>query len=423
MIDTLVKLSGTRHVAKTDSKTITKDLKDIVGKVDGKISYTRSVKEEPVISSNDLMFLPERNSVVFRAGDPPVWNRNETILPMSFSLFKNTITQPGRDYSLQTIPTLSSAADFDVRMNQPDFNAMLEKRMTQAARGINAEKIYRETYGYSDHDLATLDPDVKATEIMEIISALVNRDRHVDDLGFVKGADYETLDEDLSDEEMAAMAGAPDGMEVDEDMLLEGYMEAGDALSKSAEVNTDLQESVVSAGRIKKVMEANIFAGSHVSRSDLVRGYDAVNAESLGIGGGSKLDFTGCAVNDGLNPYLVEAFLESKNGFNSQKDFTVTDDNELIYTPTGVKFIEINSEAGGSEIDTLKTAADDDESRVHDSDNSLDSASVAESNRLRPTKHFLWFLAEQNSWSELAAGQFDREFSAVFERKEEEVRT
>ena len=74
-----------------------------------------TTKEEPVIGYNDMAYISERNSIVFRAGDSPIWNRNATILPMSWRLFKNTIIQPGKDYSLQTIPTLSTAMDFDVR--------------------------------------------------------------------------------------------------------------------------------------------------------------------------------------------------------------------------------------------------------------------------------------------------------------------
>ena len=99
---------------------------------EGKASYTMTTKEEPVIAYNDMAFISERNSIVFRAGDSPIWNRNETILPMSWRLFKNTIIHPGKDYSLQTIPTLSTAMDFDVRKNQPNFLRCLRKRMEQA---------------------------------------------------------------------------------------------------------------------------------------------------------------------------------------------------------------------------------------------------------------------------------------------------
>lgn len=176
MLDTLQKMSGTRHVTYTDSKTITRDMQSILKMTqnEGKASYTMTTKEEPVISYNDMAFISERNSIVFRAGDSPIWNRNETILPMSWRLFKTTIVQPGKEYSLQTIPTLSTAMEFDVRKNQPNFSKMLEKRMEQAYLSLEAQESYREAYGYTDYDIEQLDPDNYADEIMDIICSTLN---------------------------------------------------------------------------------------------------------------------------------------------------------------------------------------------------------------------------------------------------------
>ena len=78
---------------------------------EGKVSYTMSVKEDPLISYNDMAYISERNSIVFRAGDPPIWNRNQTVLPMSYKLFENTISQPGKKYSLKSLPTMSTALE------------------------------------------------------------------------------------------------------------------------------------------------------------------------------------------------------------------------------------------------------------------------------------------------------------------------
>lgn len=176
MLETLSKMSGIRHKAYKESKTITQDQGAMVkmAKTEGKVSYTMTLKEEPVISYNDMAFISERNSIVFRAGDSPIWNRNETILPMSWRLFKNTIIHPGKDYSLQTIPTLSTAMDFDVRKNQPNFRKMLEKRMEQAYAATEAQKEYQEAYGYSDYEIEQLDPDVYSDEIMDMICAALS---------------------------------------------------------------------------------------------------------------------------------------------------------------------------------------------------------------------------------------------------------
>src|SRR5699024_9604887 len=69
MIETLEKMSGKRHVSYTDSKTVTKDMQRVLKpvNVEGKVSYTMNTKEEPVISSNDMAFISERNSIVFSA--------------------------------------------------------------------------------------------------------------------------------------------------------------------------------------------------------------------------------------------------------------------------------------------------------------------------------------------------------------------
>lgn len=178
MIEQLSKMSGIKHKAYKESKTITTDQGAVVKmtKTEGKVSYTMTLKEEPVITYNDMAFISERNSILFRAGDSPIWNRNETVLPMSWRLFKNTITHPGKDYSLQTIPTLSSAVDFDVRKNQPNFRNMFEKRMKQAYEADAAQKEYQEAYGYTEYDIEQLDQDSYADEIMDMICTALSPD-------------------------------------------------------------------------------------------------------------------------------------------------------------------------------------------------------------------------------------------------------
>lgn len=170
LLETLEKMSGKTHRSVRNSKTVTKDIEKLAMKNDGKVSYTLSTEECPVISYNDLAFLSERNSIVFRAGDSPIWNRNEMILPMSWRLFMNTIEQPGKDYTLQTIPTLSTALDFDIRKNQPDFEKMLDKRLSQAVETEKALEMYKKAFKFSDLDLSRLDPDDYSDALMTIIN-------------------------------------------------------------------------------------------------------------------------------------------------------------------------------------------------------------------------------------------------------------
>ena len=176
MIDTLQKMSGTTHKSFIDSKTVTIDMEKLWLKNEGKVPYTITTREVPVISYNDFAFISERNSIVIRAGDSPIWNRNETILPMSWRLFGNTIKQPGKEYSLQTIPTLSSAIDFDIRRNQPDFNKMFDKRIAQAYEAEESRNLYQKVFGYTEYEMEQLDPDNCADEIMEIINMRVKEE-------------------------------------------------------------------------------------------------------------------------------------------------------------------------------------------------------------------------------------------------------
>lgn len=181
MIETLSKMSGKTHVTYRDQKTVTTDVSKRFLKNEGTVSYVVSTTEAPVISYNDLAFLPERNSIMFIASNPCVWNRNETILPMSWRLYgTNTIRHPGHKYTLQTVPTLSSAIDFDVRQNQPDFGAMLDKRIEVAWRVEEAKREYNHAFKLSELDLARLaQDDTYASNIMDLIDRMIYKDRGV----------------------------------------------------------------------------------------------------------------------------------------------------------------------------------------------------------------------------------------------------
>lgn len=269
MLDTLQKMSGTTHKSFTDSKTITRDMQKIMMQNEGKASYTMTTKEVPVISYNDMAFISERNSIVFRAGDAPIWNRNETILPMSWRLFKNTITQPGKSYSLQTIPTLSSALDFDIRQNQPDFVKMLDKRMAQAGQAEIAAAMYKEAYGYSDAELAKLDIDAYSDEIMDIIVSKLNNDLGGDTANTapeVDDKDDEYGEDDvleLSDEEFdAQFASSDDGLD---------FESFGSFNSNNIENDDAAVREANERQAARAELDRKIYAGRILSKSNFIR--------------------------------------------------------------------------------------------------------------------------------------------------------
>lgn len=166
-------MSGVTHRSRISSKSVTRDMQKLLNRNEGKASYTMSTVEEPVITYNDLAFISPRNSIVFRAGNSPIWNRNETVLPMSWRLLKDDIKHLGADFTLQTVPTLSSAKEFDVRKNQPDFEAMLEKRKNQALMVAKAKETYKNIHNLTELEINMLDPQVYADDIMAIVNDLI----------------------------------------------------------------------------------------------------------------------------------------------------------------------------------------------------------------------------------------------------------
>ncbi len=173
MIETLQKMSGTMHKVYRSSKVVQRNVSAVALKNKGDVSYTLQTQEEPVIKYNDLAYLSDRNSIVFST-ESPIWNRNETILPMSWKLFENTIQNPGKEYTLQSIPTLSTASEFDRDANQPNFIKMYEKRVRQALASEDATRKYNTAFGYSDYDIARLDKDIYADDVMELIQQIID---------------------------------------------------------------------------------------------------------------------------------------------------------------------------------------------------------------------------------------------------------
>ena len=244
MLKTLETMSGVTHRSRADSKTITSDMGNLtnLNRNKGEMSYNIATKEEPVISFNDMAFIPDRNSMVFRAGDSPIWNRQEMILPMSWRLFSNTIVNPGHDYSLQTIPTLSTAMDFDVRKNQPDFNHWFNKRLSQMTFVEEAVEKYKDLHGYSDRDIELLDPDIYADDIMRIIHNLMNP---------ISLADSDDDDDFYYDPSLDPMAQA-------EELMAEMFD------------NNEVIDEVAKAGAQQKEFTDKIYANKLLSKGDFV---------------------------------------------------------------------------------------------------------------------------------------------------------
>lgn len=378
MIETLSKMSGTTHVAYRNSKSVTQDVKDILTPTESKVTYTMAVEEEPVISYNDLAYLPPRNSIVFRAGDPPIWNRNQTILPMSFKLFSNTITHPGHDYTLQTVPTLSSAAEFDVRKNQPDFTTMLAKRIKQASKAEIADRIFRESYGYNDYAVSLLDPDVYANEVMDLINVTL----HKDDL--IAEAKDKAQRKDTGDSDSGVEAGS-------------ATRKLSEDLNNSATDNQEVKAETQRMGAHQQDAEKKRYAGGTISRDDL-RNIDLITGEA------------GSARTGWLQEQIIEAYMEAIHYFEKDPQFEVDKRNQLSSHVSNTMFIKCKDDL--VDIHTVQQAATESDKRVYDDGDDIDENDLTYSSQYEVTPAFYNFLCEREQW-DFAEGRFEQEMARI----------
>lgn len=359
MLDTLEKMSGKQHRVYKNSKTVTRDMEKVWMRNEGKVSYTMTAVEEPVIKYNDMAFISERNSIVFRAGDSPIWNRNETILPMSWRLFSETISQPGHEYTFQTIPTLSSAKDFDSNKNVPDFDKMLDKRIAQALMVDTACDSYQSVYEYTEYEMGQLDPDLYADEIMEVVNTSLNpalRDG----------------DEDVD------MYDAP----MDDDYL-------GMTESFSAKAVTNEEQLQATREQEVRYEDANRmrYANGQVSRDMLV-------------------------TVDGKFPHqldgdIVAAFKEIRGDFEQDRaNFQVRDGS--LYSATGEAYI-VRASDSAALVRSMNEAGHDPDSNVY-MEGEMDADDLKTFGSYVVTDAFYRFLAEQDSWK-FANGRFEKELA------------
>ena len=348
MLDTLQKMSGTTHRAYKDSKTVTVNKSRLFMQNEDNVTYTITTKEIPVISYNDMAFISERNSIVFRAGDSPIWNRNEMILPMSWRLFSNTIVHAGHDYSLQTIPTLSSALDFDVRKNQPDFGKMLDKRIEQSNVAEAARQAYQQAYGYSDYQIEQLDPDIYADEIMSIINNYIRK------------------------REAANNASAEEEFEMEFD---QGWK--GDVVE-----NEEQLAAIQEAEAKQKAAEKKLFAGGSLSRDDLVSS----------IGG----------VNHALDKTIIQAFTDVQGDmFGDAMHFRVQNGN--LYGIDNKPYI---LKASSSEdLAKMQAYSEDEKARVF-ADEKISESDLNALGSYQVTDEFYKWLASLEKW-DFAKGRFE----------------
>lgn len=359
MLDTLEKMSGKRHVVYRDSKNATRDLTKIFLANEDKVTITMTTKEEPVIMYNDMAFIEERNSIVFRAGNSPIWNQRETVLPMSWRLFLNKIVHPGHDYTLQTIPTLSSAIDFDVRRNQPDFEAMVDKRLAQAVFAPEAVELYKKAYGIeSDYEIERIDPDVYSDQVLDIIEAKI------------------------SDREGKSKDGYVEKVTPNKQF--------GRFMSKTEDNDAQLRENRRREAEYKRNDEKR-YAGGTLSRSDLGQ-FDE----------GGRIQH----VNHAYDEVIKRIFEDYKQDFEDDiTNFKVVQGS--LKDSNGAMMYIVRDGQTKADAAHIKQYSTDGTSRVFDEEGSAERVSKMYSYRV--TDQFYRYLIRLDSWNSLAKGRFEAE--------------
>ena len=372
MLETLEKMSGKTHKSFIDQKTVTRDMEKLFLANEGKASYIMQTKEVPVISYNDMAFIADRNSIVFRAGDSPIWNRNETILPMSYKLFENTIHVPGKEFSLQTIPTLSSTMDFDLKTNQPDFDELLMVRMQQAVVADRAVAAYQETFGYSDDEIRRLDIDVYANDVMDMVDAELGNRNH-----------KQTKENSVNQNAMDYVAVDYDE---DEDIALNELYYLN---SLNITENTQMTQELERVSSVQVENDRRIYAGGQIAKSDLI-------------------NYSGQVLHS-LDSLIVHVFTEIRGALERDPRFKIVN-GSLCDRANGTVYIQRLSSA---DVEALARAAHDENTNIY-ADTEITQEDARAFASYAVTDDFYRFLVSMSSWQPIANGLFEEQMTKKY---------
>ncbi|WP_430623992.1 type IV secretory system conjugative DNA transfer family protein [Lactobacillus taiwanensis] len=194
-ISHLSKMSGTMHKTQVNSQSIIRKADKLINSNEATVNKTISVEEVPVITENDMRFIPPSNNMVFGNG-LPVWSKNQLALPVSRQLYANGLGNMESSYvngtklqeKLEDIELNGAAGTLDVFKNQPDFYEMTRKRVNQAMYVKSTIERYKSVYGKTDADIANDDMEETSKFIM----------RHIKEFMTLHPEQYIT-DENISD--------------------------------------------------------------------------------------------------------------------------------------------------------------------------------------------------------------------------------
>lgn len=372
-IDAVSKMSGTTHKVYMSSRTNNRDVFAGFSLDSGSISETTQAQEVPVLSYNDLAFINPANSVVLRAGDSPIWNRNETALPMAYKLQGDghQIPSPGKSYSLPTLPTLSTTKDFDLLQNIPNFFEMVDKRLEQAYWTSTAKEFYMNELDLDDVSFMRQDQDVTSNGIM----LLVNK--------FMECAQENNVD--LKPKEF-----------VNEDNMMQ-LLETEEYKKKAEKVTT-------------KRFAKNADGTGGLSPDEIVLVEQGERLTNILAPGG---------VSQALNKAYNRCFDEVRDWVTQHKagseGFMMTDNGELFHNNTKifdrVSLADMEDRIREDERRAFTQGGSMKDSKMGISDE--DWASLRQTREFRITGDGAKFLAELKHWGFIAGGAFDKTVAKI----------
>lgn len=356
MLSTLEKMSGKTHESFVDSKQINRNVGKIMMQNSNNVTYTKSTTEVPVISYNELNTIDDQNSIVFRAGDNPIWTRNATVMPMAYALDRNPMLYHGVEYSLNTLPTQSTAKDFDLNANLPDFDSMLQDVMIRAIYTKDAQEEYKKAYG----------DDISFTDANDILSDAL----------------MEMVDEMIANTERAKR---------DSDELSNGINNSYENLAvKNAAAANANQEAENSVKR---------FADGRISR-DMLYSHGGVNRH--------------------LENMIRQAYLKTKNEFLRDRQNFILNDGILMLSEGRKVLLKEHDSNGNANAKTVNDAIHDPSTKTASFTGAdVTSADMAQIS-VEIEDEFFIFLATQNTWAMFANGEFDREMARLMRQEEKE---
>lgn len=403
MLETLEKMSGTRHEAYTDSKTVTKDVRSLINGVDGKISHTTAMKEIPTISTKDMLLIPPANAMVFGKGHP-IWARNEMAMPMSYELHGNQLKDPEQEYVLETVPTTSNTDEFDVIANKPNFMSMVDKRVEQAKLAKEIRERYKEIHNLTDDGMSRIQPEVLAQELMQGINDQLLENRG----GQAASVEEQEYAHDNNDDfESESMSGDVESAE----SVHQKPLAFGERAERVSEVNNEVLHYQQQSEKQVLAFQRKIHAGGQISKYDLRN--------------------NGNKANRGFDPHISETYREIGRQLEGNEVpsglllgeggiLHVTDEGELyLVTHSGREIPMILSSR--AEMKAAQKAADDESNlniRRTPELNTDDESKMMASALYEVSEEFYKLLVDLSSWDILANGRFDIQMAQAYRRHE-----